>query len=417
MPTTTVFAVKLLVSVLLCGIIWLALRYRSQLEPLVYKRQNLVIAGLLVCLRVVPFVGIFLILNETPRGDIPFFYWKADLAHQGKLVYRDFWSFHSPLFSYILALPMFIWNSPKAIVALMGIGEAVCLWVTYRFYRKNAPDDVFWKTVVYLLLPAPLIICLLGGQEDIWLWGFGLWAVLVWQQTRNAFKVGLVLALALLTLKAIIVIIVFPVFFMLAYRGMGVRFAGALLSVGIPVMALLYLMLGWLFLMPVQHAELPFAPNLTTVIRPFTGGLLAKIPLQHLNWFSMVLTLTVATLTGWRFRAKPIEAVFPALWVITFGCFMLFLPSAMAYYLFLFLIVLVFELTDLTNPRQVAMLLIINILVVVQPFVMIYSGQPFFDSFRPLRAPLLLLEYGLEVAFVSSVIYYVRQAWLRLDAR
>jgi hypothetical protein len=60
------------------------------------------------------------------------------------------------------------------------------------------------------------------------------------------------------------------------------------------------------------------------------------------------------------------------------------------------------------------MLLIINMLVVVQPFVMIYSGQPF-DSFSPF--PLLLLEYALEVAFVSGVIYYVRRGLARLDAR
>lgn len=416
MPTTTVFAVKLFVSIILCGVIWFVVRYRYRLEPLVQKRENLVIAALLVTLRVVPFIAIFLVLNETPRGDIPFFYWKAELAHQGRLVYRDFWSFHSPLFSYILAVPIFIWNSPKAVVALMGVGEAVCLWVTYRFYRRAAPVDAFWKAVIYLLLPGPLIICLLGGQEDIWLWGFGLWSVMVWQRTHDSFKIGLVMALALLTLKVTFVIIVFPVFFMLAYRKRGGRFVGALLSVGLPALMILYLLLGWLFLMPVQHAELPFAPNLTTVLRPFTGGLLARIPLHYLNWIGMALTLTVATLTGWHFRQKPFERVFPALWVITFGSFQLFLPSAMAYYLFLFLIVLVFELTDLNKAGQVALLLAINLLVVIQPFVMIYLEQPRFNSFVPLQSPPLLLEYGLEVAFVISVVYYIRQAWLRLKA-
>ncbi len=416
MPATIVFAVKLLVSALLCGSIWLTLRYRPQLEPFVLNRRNLVLSLLFVGLRVVPFIVVFLILNEMPRGDIPFFYWKADLAHQGKLVYRDFWSFHSPLFSYILALPLFVWNSPKAIVALMGIGEVCCLWITYRFYQKTAPVEAFWQAVVYLLLPGPLIICLLGGQEDIWLWGFGLSAVIVWQRSHNAFKVGLCMALALLTLKVTFMIIVFPVFFILSYRRLGVHFAGALFSVGIPVLIILYLALGWLFLMPVQHADLPFAPNLPTVLRPFMGGLLSAMPLQTLNWLGMTLTLSVAILTGWHFRKKPFERVFPALWVVAFGSFMLFQPSAMAYYLFLFLIVLVFELTDLTRSRQINFLLAMNLLVVVQPFMMVYLKQPRFDSLLPLPSPLFLLEYGLEFTFVVGVIYYIRRAWLRLES-
>lgn len=412
MPVLIVFLVKLIVALFLSAAVWFIARYHRSLQPFVQNREGTVIAALLVAVRVVPFVAVFLVLGETPRGDIPFFYWKADLAHQGGLVYRDFWSYHSPLFSYLLALPVFLWHSPKVIVALMGVGEALCVWVTYRFYRKSNPTDAFWKTVVYLLLPAPLIICLLGGQEDIWLWGFGLWAVMAGRGGRDAFRVGLVLALGLLTLKVTFVLIVFPLFFLLRDK---IRFTGALLAVGVPALVGCYLVFGWLFLMPVQHAELPFSPNFVSILRPFTFGFLERVPLKYLNWLGMALTISVATLTGWRFREKPLDRVFPALWVVTFGTFMLVQPSAMAYYLFLILIVLVFELTELTSARQVGLLLLINLLVIVQPFVYVYLGQPRFDQFSALTDSWNWLEYALEIAFVACVTGYVWRAWQRLE--
>lgn len=411
MPVTTVFAVKLFVSFFLCVAAWLTVRYHRSLQPFVENREGLILTGLLLAVRVVPFVAVFLVLNETPRGDIPFFYWKADLAHQGKLVYRDFWSFHSPVFSYILALPLFLWNSPKAIVALMGLGEAICLWLTYRFYQKTAPADAFWKAVVYLLLPAPLIICLLGGQEDIWLWGFGVGGILLWQRSGSAFRLGLLMALSLSTLKITFILIVFPLFFLIQDK---IRFIGALLTVGIPALGLCYLLVGWEFLMPVQHAELPFAPNFSTVLRPFSFGLIERLPLKLLNQLGMGITLSVAGYVGWKFRAKPLEKVFPGVWIITFGTFMLVQPSAMAYYLFLFLVVLVFELTTLTNPRSLLLLLAINLLVVIQPFVFVYLGQPLFNDFKTLSQPSYLLEYTLEVAFVGCTLVYLHQAWERL---
>jgi len=413
MPVLIVFLVKLVVAVFLSLAVWLTARYHQLLQSLVENREGLVIMTLLLALRVVPFVAVFLLLNETPRGDIPFFYWKADLAHQGKLVYRDFWSFHSPLFSYLLALPVFLWNSPKAIVALMGVGEAVCVWLTWQFYQQRDGKDAFWKTVVYLLLPAPLIICLLGGQEDIWLWGFGLWAVLAGRGGRNAFRTGLVLALALLALKVTFVLIVFPLFFLLRDK---FRFTGSLLAVGVPALVACYLVFGWQFLMPVQHAELPFSPNLVSILRPFTAGLLERVPLKYLNWLGMAVTISVASLAGWKFRLQPLERAFPPVWVITFGTFMLVQPSAMAYYLFLILIVLVFELTNLRNFRQVVLLLFTNLLVIVQPFVYVYLGQPRFDQFFRLATPLHVLEYALEVLFVACVGFYVRIAWQRLQA-
>jgi hypothetical protein len=414
MPVEAVFAVKLIVSFLLCGVIAGVLHWRARLEPLLVPHQNWVLAGLVVAMRVVPFVAVFLVLNETPRGDIGFFYGKATLAARGKLVYRDFWSFHSPVFSYILAIPLFFWHSPKALVLLMGIGDVVCLWLTHRFYAARQPD-AFWRSVVYLLLPGPLIICLLGGQEDIWLWGFGLWAMLIWQRSGQGFVVGLVMALGLLTLKITFVLIVLPMVILMQPFGQKQAFLGTLLLVGIPALLLLYSQLGWLFLMPVQHADLPFSPNLVSVLRPLADDFLGNTPIKTLNLAGMVLTLSLAGWAGYRFRHKPLARAFPALWIITFGGLMLFQTSAMAYYLYVYMLAIVFELTDFTKLRSVALLLFINLLVVSQPYIYIKLNQPKFTSLAMLGNPALLLEYALEVLFVGCVIAYIRLAWLRLQ--
>jgi len=360
-------------------------------------------------------VIIYLVLNELPRNDVPFFYEKATKALQGGMVYRDFWSFHAPLFAYLIAVPLWFWHSPKAIVLLMLLVEGLTVWLTYRFYRRRNPEAGL-LAMLYFILPAPLVICLLGGQEDIALWLFGLLTMQVAYRKENrasgaGFAIGLIMAAALLTLKLTFVMIAFPVFFILRDK---LRWIAGLAIVGIPALVILYSLMGWLFLMPVQHGELPFSPNLSTVLRPFLGVIFNELPLKTLNWVAAVSTIGLLSAAGYRFRNLPYATAFPAIWVMAFGLFMLLQPSAMAYYVFIYLVAAVFELTPLNNTRRLALLLLINLLVVIQPFVFVYLDQPYFNSFRQLNSPLLILEYALEVATVGCVAAYVWLAYRHL---
>ena len=104
MPILTVFYVKLLLNLALtAAIVWVLLkpelfyRWQRQQEMLVFS------AGFLL-FRLLPWIGIFLILGEDPRGDAPLFFYKADAAKLGGYVYRDFWSYHAPLVAYIISL-------------------------------------------------------------------------------------------------------------------------------------------------------------------------------------------------------------------------------------------------------------------------------------------------------------------------
>jgi hypothetical protein len=74
MPVLTVFYIKLLINlVLTIGIIWTI--SRSDLFSK-WQRENdkLIFTLGFVLFRLIPWIGIFLIINEEPRGDIPFFF-------------------------------------------------------------------------------------------------------------------------------------------------------------------------------------------------------------------------------------------------------------------------------------------------------------------------------------------------------
>lgn len=413
-PIISVFAAKVVVSIGLSIMAVLLIRFRAQVLPVVQDRAPQVLGACFLFFRFIPFIIVYLILNEVPRNDVPFFYEKATKALQGGLVYRDYWSFHAPLFSYLIAIPLLIWHSPKAIVLLMVMTEAFTVWLTYRHYRRQNPEAGL-LAVLYFMLPAPLVICLLGGQEDIGLWLFGLLTMVAAARRKEpGLAIGLWMAAALLTLKVTFVMIAFPVFFLLGGKTR-LRWMGALALVGIPTLLLLYAVMGTQFMMPVQHGDIPFAPNLTTVLKPFLGTLFSHVPLKTLNWIGVAATVTILATVGLRYRKLPYAAVFPSIWVMTFGLFMLFQPSAMAYYIFLFLIAAVFELTPARPGARLWLLIVANLVVVVQPFYWIYLDQIFFNSFADFNSPLKIFEYVLEVITVGCVAAYVWLAWKRLE--
>ncbi len=410
MSSVTVFAAKFIFAVLLSLALFVLLRYRPRLEPLVAGREGTLLTGLWVVFRLVPFWAIFLFLGEAPRGDIPFFWSNATDALAGKVVYREYISYHAPLYTYLLALPIRLWADTRALVVLMMLGEALCLWVTNRFYRQTR-SNAFWPALTYLVMPAPLIICLLGGQEDVWLWGFGVASAWVYLRTRDEFRTGLILAGALLVLKVTFVFVLLPAFFLLPRKG---RFLAALAVVGVPTLAVLYGLMEWKFLMPVQQGALLFSPNLWSVLRPLIDPLFEQFELKRLNFIGLVFTVLTGTYAGYRFRHLPYPRALPAVWIIAYAAMTVFQPSAMAYYLFTYLLAVVFELIDLRRSRDVLALLILNLLVITQPFVYTRLETPVFDTFAKLRQPLFALEYALEVAFVGMQFWLLRRAWQHL---
>ncbi|WP_439584495.1 hypothetical protein [Dyadobacter bucti] len=267
MPILTVFYIKLIINLgLTFGIFWVI--SRSDLFSKWQKENEKLIFGLgFLILRLIPWAGIFLIVSEEPRGDIPFFFYKAEAAKNGGFVYRDFWSYHAPIYAYIISLPVWIWHNARAIVLFMVLMESGILWLTYQTYKQKS-SRALQLAIIYYLLPAGFMYILVDGQEEVWFWGA---ALLIWRYTirktdHYEIGIGLLYALALLTIKVTFIFLL-PALLVVVKRP--VKMLLVMAAVGIPAVGFLYWQIGDLFLMPIRHTEQLMTPNLFSVSRPF----------------------------------------------------------------------------------------------------------------------------------------------------
>jgi hypothetical protein len=387
-------------------LVWLGSGADSFWEKLEQDKRGATIIGLGILLfRLLPFVFIYLIFNQMPRGDVPFFWGKATVAYQWGLVYRDFASYHAPLFSYLITLPLLLWYSPKAIVLMMVLIEATIVWGTYRTYRSIRADAL--KSVgLYLVLSAPLIMVLLGGQEDIWLWGVALWMLYYFQRTQDdGLGLGLRFSVGLLTIKATFVFWLFPLWFLVKKRWL---FLLGMVIIGVPSLLLLYMMMGLDFLMPLQMTTNLLTPNLFTISRPLITAILGHAPdLPTFSWISLCLTMSSALWLTYHLRNRALVQTLPLVFLATYISMTIFQSTSVGYYAFTYMLPLVLELVDLKKRRDVAILLFFNALLVIQPFLFTHLGSPTYDDTSVLSNPLYFLEYTLQILNVACFGWYL----------
>lgn len=417
MPILTVFYVKLLLNLALTGaIVWVMLK-----PDLFYKWQrekDTAVFGLgFLLFRLLPWMGIFLVIGEDPRGDVPFFFYKAEAAQAGGFVYRDFWSYHAPLFAYIISLPLWLWHNSRIIVLLMVVMETVILWLTYRTYKEKK-TTALQMSYLYWLLPAAFMYVLVDGQEEVWFWGA---ALLMWRYVRRHpqdYEVGLgvLFAIALLTIKVTFVFFLFP---LLVIVRRPIRLLLTMAAIGVPVLAFLYWQIGDLFLMPIRHTEQLMTPNLFSILRPVVE-LFVTVNAQEstlLNWIGLIFTLMIPSYLAYQSRGRTVAELIPGLFIATFVCMMIFQASAPGAYLIAFLMTIVFELIDVKDPWHIGILLALSWLTVVQPFVYVYNDQPSYTNFSMLGNPVYLLEYTLQLLNVACFFWILRQTYLHLLPR
>ncbi|MFC5410821.1 hypothetical protein ACFPMF_15975 [Larkinella bovis] len=391
-------AIAVLGSVAVAGL----LRFRYLIDRVSIRQQRSVLVLFFTLFRIVPFFMVYVVLNQEARSDVPVFYEAALQAMQGKMVYRDFWTPYSPLFPYVTTLLVWFWNSPKALVLLMILMEGLALGLTWRNYRSDI-RDIFTRMVVYLALPGPLVLCVLGGQEDIWMWLFAVASILVWRRTRDSLWIGVVMALALMTTKALACLIVLPMLFLVDRP---VRYVVGAALTGVPVLALLIALVGDKFLTPLAFADMPFAPNLWTVLGPIIGDFRSYSKI--LSWTGVGLTVAVSSLGALILKHRMDYAkALPILWSLCF-CFMMFIhKSSFGNYAFIFLMPMLVNVIDLRNVRQVAVLLLFNGLVVVHPTYWWGLNTPVYTRWSDLNSTSRWIEYGMELALVGCLVYFL----------
>ena len=149
--------------------------------------------------RLLPFIAVYWLAVFAPTSDVNCFCDAGSKASLGQVVYRDFWSPYSPLYAYYLGLWLKFWYDPRMIVLGMTIMDALALWVSWHLYRAKLSDsDFLFKALIYYLLPGSLVLCVVGAQEDVWMWLFVVVALLYRQRTARVEVYALILALSLI---------------------------------------------------------------------------------------------------------------------------------------------------------------------------------------------------------------------------
>lgn len=408
----TIILIKSLIAIVGALAVGFGVRFQNRVLNLPESVANRLLLIAFVLCRFVPFVLIYFWVGTDPHSDVPIFYEAASHALRGEIVYRDFWSPYSPLFAYVTALPLLLWHSAKSVVLLMIIVEGIAWWLTYRFYRPRRGTATQLWALLYLLLPGPFVFCVLGGQEDVWMWLFGVLSLWVWAANANAFRLGLLMAAMLIVTKALAVLIVIAVLFWVRRP---VQYVAGLLVVGLPALVLLYLLTGNGMLTPLMFANMPFAPNLPTVLAPLIGDFTPYAGL--LSAAGLFIVLGVSAYGGWQLRRNnvPYERALPILWVLCYGLMMFVHKSSFGNYVFIYALPLMTLFPNWKNAWSISVLLILNGLAAVHPSLWWRIGAPIYSNPALLGTERYLIEYLIEIGIVASVGYFVWLAYRQIN--
>jgi hypothetical protein len=393
----SIVVMKVVISVLLLGLVGLMLWKKEYLtDQLKEKNTPLWLVLGWVLFRLLPFLAIYIVAGIAPTSDVNGFWDEGSKASMGQVVYRDFWSPYSPLYAYYLGAWLKVWYDPRMIVLLMTMMDAVALRVSWYLYRSRV-SDFLYRSLVYYLLPGSFILCVVGAQEDVWMWLFVIVAYLFRQRTGRVEVYAIILALGLLLTKAIFVLILVPLFIIEKQK---LRFVLPIAIVGVVSLAILYPLVGWEFMQPLDEAKVLRAPNVLSVLNPWFFDSIG-VGQKFWNWVGLVTTVGISCLVAWRLRR---------VFVVTYATMMAVQQSAYSNYIFLFLIPLVFNVINWKDKKQVGLLLLFNLLCVVHPSYWWRLGMPKYLVPSDIWASgASLLDYLMQLGIVLLTGYFV---WL-----
>ena len=395
---------KAYISIILCLLAFLAFKFRNKIEVFFSNIGTLKSFGLISFLgRILPFIIVYVYYGYDAQSDVQIFWKSAQHASKLELVYRDFDSVYSPFFAYITALPLYFWDTARAVTLLMILIELLVLWLTMKTYPSENQSSTTFKALIYLLLPGPYIFCVLGGQEDIWMWGFACLVVYAWQRKKSDLVLGIITGLGLLTTKAFFILLLPLLLFKVKDK---VKFITGNLIVGLPVLLILYLLGGDSFLMPIRLAQDPMAVNMWSVINPLIWDYGITKDIKLLNWVGLFIILSIAIWQTFKSQTLDIQQFIPKIWIVIFGVMMIVQIGAYANYIFIYSMPLLFCFDFFRNKTFLILTFIFQGFATVQPSFWFRIGKPFL-RFDNLLGPKFAVEYALEIVVFIGIIYWL----------
>lgn len=394
---------KIAISVLCTGLLVIAFKQKKYLINLSTAGSPAIWLGSAwIGTRLLPFILIYLILGVEPTSDVNGFWYMATHAVLGDLVYRDFWSPYSPLFSYFLGIGSILWNNPRVVVLMMILMEGIAVLLSWHYFKPHVgKSSLFFYTIIYFLLPGSLILSVVGAQEDVWMWLFYTLAFILGKRKNNIWMYSFLLAIGVLMTKAIFVLFLVPLFFLEKEKW---RFALPLASVGLASVLWLYFNVGDAFLQPMGEADTLRAPNIISVLNPWFFDRLGA-GASVWNWVGLVVTLLMGGITTWKWRHKKFEEAASYIFIIMYATLMIVQQSAYSNYIFIFLLPLALGLGQLENRNFVRFILFYTIVCVIHPSYWWRLGMPKYlsisDIFQNVSS---LIDYVLQASIVLLTI-------------
>lgn len=357
--------------------------------------------------RLVPFVVVYFVFSFAPQSDVAYYYYPIGLSAKAfEIPYRDVYNPYSALYGFWMAIPLAFWNNTRSLVLFLTLVELFAVWLTFQTYRDiYSRGERIFRALFYFMLPVPFVMSVLSGQEDVALWIFALLAIVVLKNNRNEYLCGLILALGILSTKAVFILIILP-FFLLVRRF--IPFMAGLATLGLPAVVFLYLKTGMLFIeQPLEEGKYLKAPNWSSLLHPWTSGFIDS-DLSVWTYVGLVITLLVGIVLLRSRGNHSYQTYFSLFYIATFSIMTVVQKNAVANYTYLFMLPLVFQLIDLRNRTAVFVLLLFNIASAVQPSFWWRIGQPYYESAAEiLSRPDYALEYAMEIFIIGYLLYLV----------
>jgi hypothetical protein len=404
-------AVSVALGLLLIGLLW----QRITLTGMLQRAGTWVLDVCWIALRLVPFLATYIVLGYQPQSDVATFYYPIGMsALEGGIPYRDVYSCYSPLFGYWLAPFLSLWSDMRMVVLAMMVVEGLAVRLTFRHYQtQETMGQRLFRGVFYYFLPLPFVMCVFSGQEDVILWLFALLAIPLMQS--RPFLAGLVLGLGMLATKAVFILLLIPVW-LLTLRNVkfAAWFTAGLVTVGLPVALFIFWKAGLLFLDQQSHeGDYLKAPNWRSILNPFlSDGMRSAVGIW--KWGGLIITLLIMLQGVWRIHTTRsnwrYQDYLPFIYILTYSAMSVLQQNAISNYAYLFMLPLVFTMTDFRRLWFCVGLIGFNILAAIHPSLWWRLGMPYYDRLTALANPTAALEYSIEILIFIGFIYYAIQA-------
>lgn len=351
--------------------------------------------------RLLPWIIIYFVLGFKVQSDVATTFWPQGRgALEGGIPYRDFESFFGPLFPYLLSLPLLVWKDARAIVLFLSLLEAGTAALTLRAARI-APRSAERARLlaIYFLAPGPLLLAVVGGQEDFLLWTGGLLLWLVHVRGRE-FRTGLLAVACTLVTKPLFVIPA-AAFFGLSRRRW--RFLGGAVPASLVVLLVLWRLTGREFLKVLSQSGNISPPNIWIWLHWWSGG---HIPIEY-PALSLAMVVVVTAFGGIYFaryagKIAGSHRHFYAAWTVVFVVSLLLNLKSLGAYVAYFSLPAVVLVHQVRARWAWVAWFVLGTLAPIESSLWYRTGERLLTGLPPTRE--LAVEYGFQGLMLASLV-------------